>query len=72
MVDNIHWLPETYGPDLIAYYESLLKEPLPQRIKDLLAMLEEAARAEAAAPPEAPIAHHVQPEPQERQPEPAK
>ncbi len=69
MVDNIHWLPETYGPDLIKYYESLLKEPLPQRLKDLLAMLEEAARAEAGAPPEAMIGHE---ERQEREPETAK
>ncbi len=72
MVDNVHWLPETYGPELVKYYERLLNEPLPQRLKDLLTMLEEAARVEAAAPPETNIGHQAQLEPQAREPEPAK
>ena len=67
MADNIHWLRDTYGPALRAFYAELLREPVPKRFKDLLARLEaEASQAEgtpsdastAAAPmtpPELPV-----------------
>jgi hypothetical protein len=43
MADNIYVLPETCGPLLREYYSKLLQEPIPQQLKDLLSMLEEAA-----------------------------
>lgn len=49
--DNVHWLRDTYGPALRAFYAELLREPVPQRFKDLLTRLEaEAALAEGKAP----------------------
>jgi len=69
MVDDIHLLPKTCGPGLVAFYEGLLKEPLPQRLKDLLSMLEEAVPAKAEAPTEPSVVHPVQPRPHDSQPE---
>ena len=40
--DNIYMFPRAIGPMLIEYYASLMKEPLPQQLKDQLAMLAEA------------------------------
>jgi hypothetical protein len=40
--DNIFYLPRAIGPMLIDYYAWLMKEPLPQQLKDQLAMLAEA------------------------------
>jgi hypothetical protein len=41
--NNIYFFPRTCGPLLIEYYSKLLKEPIPQQLKDLLSMLEEAS-----------------------------
>jgi hypothetical protein len=50
MADNVHWLRDTYGPALRAFYAELLREPVPQRFKDLLVRLEaEAALLESAS-----------------------
>ncbi len=49
--NNIFVLPETCGPLLREYYSKLLKEPIPQQLKDLLAMLEEASASTDAAEP---------------------
>ena len=60
MADNVYLLPETCGPLLREYYSKLLKEPIPQQLKDLLAMLEEAsATAEAGAPADAEMSNHA-------------
>jgi hypothetical protein len=40
--DNIYMFPRAIGPMLIEYYSWLMKEPLPQQLKDSLAMLAEA------------------------------
>lgn len=49
MADNVHWLRDTYGPALRAYYADLLKQPVPQKIIDLLSGLEtESGAAEGA------------------------
>jgi len=40
--DNIYSFPRAIGPLLIDYYSRLMKEPLPQQLKDQLAMLAEA------------------------------
>jgi hypothetical protein len=40
--DNIYLFPRAIGPLLIDYYAWLMKEPLPQQLKDQLAMLAEA------------------------------
>jgi hypothetical protein len=40
--DNIYMFPRAIGPMLIDYYSRLMKEPLPQQLKDYLAMLAEA------------------------------
>ena len=48
MGDNVHWLRDTYGPALRAYYADLLKQPVPQKIIDLIAGLE--ADSDPAAP----------------------
>ena len=40
--DNVFYLPRAIGPMLIDYYAWLMKEPLPQQLKDQLAMLAEA------------------------------
>ncbi len=54
MAENIYVLPQTYGPTLREYYSKLLQEPIPQQLKDLLSMLDEAdAAAELAAPSDA-------------------
>jgi len=49
MADNIYFLPNACGPMLREYYGKLLQEPIPQQLKDLLAMLEEAAAGDAGA-----------------------
>jgi hypothetical protein len=41
--NNIYLFPHACGPMLIEYYSKLMKEPLPQHLKDLLAMLQEAS-----------------------------
>ena len=52
--NNIYFFPRTCGPLLIEYYSKLLKEPIPQQLKDLLAMLEEASgSADGGQPAEA-------------------
>ena len=43
MAENIYLFPDTCGPTLREYYSKLLQEPLPQHLRDLLSMLEEAA-----------------------------
>jgi hypothetical protein len=64
--DNVHWLRDTYGPALRAFYAELLREPVPKRFKDLLARLEaEAALADGAAPPETGAGHGAMALPQE-------
>ena len=40
--DNVFYLPRAIGPMLIDYYSRLMREPLPQQLKDQLAMLAEA------------------------------
>lgn len=51
--ENIYFFPRTCGPLLIEYYSKLLKEPIPQQLKDLLSMLEEASGpADAGVPSE--------------------
>jgi hypothetical protein len=40
MADNIYTLPETYGPMLRDFYASLLRQPMPQKLEDLLAKYE--------------------------------
>jgi hypothetical protein len=54
--NNIYFFPRTCGPLLIEYYSKLLKEPIPQQLKDLLSMLEEASGPADGTPtePEAP------------------
>jgi hypothetical protein len=49
MVDNIHWLPRTYGDALRAHYEDLLKQPLSPQLEDLVARLKGAS---AGPPPD--------------------
>ena len=52
--DNVHWLRDTYGPALRSFYAELLREPVPQKFRDLLTRLEaEAALAEGEAPSDA-------------------
>jgi ABC-type Fe3+ transport system substrate-binding protein len=43
--DNVHWLRDTYGPALRAFYAELLREPVPQKFKDLLTALAEGKAA---------------------------
>jgi hypothetical protein len=50
MADNVHWLRDTYGPALRAFYGDLLKQPIPQRFVDLIQNLEAQAALEAATP----------------------
>jgi len=50
MADNVHWLRDTYGPALRAFYADLLKQPVPQRFVDLVASLEAQAAPDAIAP----------------------
>jgi hypothetical protein len=49
MADNVHWLRDTYGPALRAFYADLLKQPVPQKFIDLIAGLE--APPDAASQP---------------------
>jgi hypothetical protein len=51
--DNVHWLRDTYGPALRAFYAELLREPVPQKFKDLLTRLEAEALAGGKAPSDA-------------------
>ena len=74
MVDNnnnIYFFPRTCGPLLIEYYSKLLKEPIPQQLKDLLSMLDEATGPADAGMPSEPEARDrtVPPEPQPDKPE---
>jgi hypothetical protein len=68
MADNVHWLRDTYGPALRAFYADLLKQPVPQRFVDLVATFEAASDAAAPAPevngsrPAAPQPHAPQPD----------
>ena len=52
--NNIYFFPRTCGPLLIEYYSKLLKEPIPQQLKDLLSMLEEATGPADAGMPHEP------------------
>jgi hypothetical protein len=54
--NNIYFFPRTCGPLLIEYYSKLLKEPIPQQLKDLLSMLEEASGSTEAGMPSEPAA----------------
>ena len=66
--NNIYFFPRTCGPLLIEYYSKLLKEPLPQQLKDLLSMLEEASgSADGGTPAEPDARNPTSP----REPEPA-
>jgi hypothetical protein len=49
MAENIYLFPDTCGPTLREYYSKLLQEPLPQHLRDLLSMLEEAAAEKRGA-----------------------
>jgi hypothetical protein len=49
--DNIYMFPRAIGPMLIDYYSHLMKEPLPQQLKDYLAMLAEATGSVDLNPP---------------------
>jgi hypothetical protein len=70
MADNVHWLRDTYGPALRAFYADLLKQPVPQRFADLIASLEaEAASAAAARPPQEASAHPATAQPHVSQPD---
>ena len=54
MADDSYILPQTCGPMLRQIYSKLLQEPVPQQLKDLLAMLEEAdTQAKAGTPSDA-------------------
>jgi hypothetical protein len=71
MVDNIHWLPRTYGDALRAHYEDLLRQPLSPQLEDLVARFKAAsagpppdmAAAEAPQPPKPPPGPHSLSEP---------
>jgi len=64
--DNVHWLRNTYGPALREFYAKLVREPVPQRFKDLLVQLEaEAALADGTAPPQAGAGQGAMAQPQE-------
>ncbi len=51
MADNVHWLRDTYGPALRAFYSDLLKQPVPQRFIDLVESLGAQAARDAAQSP---------------------
>jgi hypothetical protein len=51
--DNIYLFPNACGPLLIEYYSKLMREPLPQHLKDLLSMLQEAGSVDLGAPSDA-------------------
>jgi anti-sigma factor NepR-like protein len=66
MADNVHWLRDTYGPALRAFYGDLLKQPVPQRFVDLIASLEAQASPDATSPPTAdsvPVVEQREPQP---------
>ncbi len=66
--NNIYFFPRTCGPLLIEYYSKLLKEPIPQQLRDLLSMLDEAsgpADAAMASKPDARAAREPQPDKRE-------
>ena len=65
---NIYFFPRTCGPLLIEYYSKLLKEPIPQQLKDLLSMLEEASGSADVGMPSEPEARD-QAAPREPQPD---
>jgi len=66
MADNIYFFPRTCGPLLIEYYSKLLKEPIPQQLKDLLSMLEEASgSADGVSPSEPDATPAREPQPAE-------
>ncbi len=70
MADNVHWLRDTYGPALRAFYADLLKQPVPQRFVDLVASLEaDPAPAAAARPPQGDSAHPAAAQRREPQPD---
>ena len=62
--NNIYFFPRTCGPLLIEYYSKLLKEPIPQQLKDLLSMLEEASGSADAGVASEPAARDETREPQ--------
>jgi Anti-sigma factor NepR len=67
--DNVHWLRDTYGPALRAFYAELLREPVPQKFKDLLTRFEaEAALGDGKAPPEAAAGQAAMAQPAAEQP----
>jgi hypothetical protein len=68
MADNVHWLRDTYGPALRAFYADLLKQPVPQRFVDLVANLEAQPAPDAATSPPIDGAHPA--DTQQRVPEP--
>ena len=68
MAENIYELPETFGPGLREYYSELLKQPVPQRLLDLLAMLDEQAREQSAAR-DGGTGDQPDPDPQEKKPD---
>ena len=67
--NNIYFFPRTCGPLLIEYYSKLLKEPIPQQLKDLLAMLEEASGSADVGKPSEARDQAVPREPQPDKPE---
>ena len=67
--NNIYFFPRTCGPLLIEYYSKLLKEPIPQQLKDLLAMLEEASGSADVGEPSEARDQAVPREPQPDKPE---
>ncbi len=69
--NNIYFFPRTCGPLLIEYYSKLLKEPIPQQLKDLLSMLEEATGPADAGMPAEPEARDLRTA-REPQPQPGK
>jgi hypothetical protein len=63
--DNIYAFPRAIGPMLRKHHEELLQQPFPQRLKDLLAMLEEACGSvdlRELATPEPAVAQQSQPD----------
>jgi hypothetical protein len=68
MADNVHWLRDTYGPALRAFYADLLKQPVPKRFADLVANLEAQPTPEATTSPPIDGTHPA--DTQQRVPEP--
>ena len=67
MADNIHTLPETYGPMLREFYAKLLQEPLPPELQVLVAMIGAASAAHVDIEPGADV--NLQAVPHELQPD---